>query len=859
MVPKLGMAQIIPDNSLGAENSLVKLEDKRNLIEGGATRGNNLFHSFEKFEIKSDLQVYFNPDLGIENIIARVTGQIPSNIEGTLGIIGNANLFFLNPAGIIFGSQARLDLQGSFLATTADRILFENGFAFSAEKPEIPPLLTVKIPMGLQLGNSLGSIVNYSQTVDPSRNFAYDDNIVGLQVRAGKTLSLVGGDIKFIGGQLTVSNGNIEVGSVGKNSRVKILETSTGFSLDYQQVENFGDLTLEDLASINASGSGGGAIQVRARNLKLSAGSQIISYTFDADDGKSLSIDAEAIELIGAANNNVLDLFFLKVPQLKIPLQSSISTTTFGAGKGGNLTIATKKLTIRDGAELTAESLGLGQGGDLLVKAQESIELRGATDIPLEQNVNPNIIPSLLNEEVLLEINVTSTISTSSSIFGGKTGNMRLETGSLRVTNGGIVTTNPFGSEVGGNLDIAAKEAIDVMGTSNSGLIPSLIASTGFGLGNSGDINIQTRTLKVGGGGSIASSTLASGKGGNLNIVATEKVELADRVSLAELRTFSIWAGSGDRGNGGNLFLTTDRLIIKNRGTLAVSSTSQGGTGNLLVRARSLELKYGSIIAESQFGNGGNINLEIERLILLRDRSSISTTAGKMERLLESTNEIGGNGGNINIDTNFIVALAQQSNRISANAFLGNGGNININAKGLFGISDRPENPEFSSITASSELGIDGEIVINLPAFNLNKDLLILPSNTFDASQFIVQNCLNQKNDSTRLSKFTISGRGGVPANPERLLIDDITLDNWLTIDSQEIVQQNYLESIPPASGMRPETIVEARKAISRNGKVFFVAEPSISFLNSKEKTDCSSNQLSKLETTETVVSHTIN
>ena len=105
-------SQIIPDNTLGNENSKFTPTGVKDLIEGGAIRGNNLFHSFSEFNVNNNQLVYFSNPTGINNILTRVTGNNISNIFGTLGVNGNANLFLINPNGIIFGQNAKLDIKG---------------------------------------------------------------------------------------------------------------------------------------------------------------------------------------------------------------------------------------------------------------------------------------------------------------------------------------------------------------------------------------------------------------------------------------------------------------------------------------------------------------------------------------------------------------------------------------------------------------------------------------------------------------------------------------------------------------------------------------------------------------------------
>ena len=146
------VAQIIPDTTLGNESSTVTQgvikELPSAIIQGGAIRGSNLFHSFQEFNINSGQGAYFTSTPQIENILTRVTGNNPSNILGKLGVLGNANLFLMNPKGIIFGPNASLDLGGSFLATTASSIVFSDRTQFSATPEATPALLSVNLPVG---------------------------------------------------------------------------------------------------------------------------------------------------------------------------------------------------------------------------------------------------------------------------------------------------------------------------------------------------------------------------------------------------------------------------------------------------------------------------------------------------------------------------------------------------------------------------------------------------------------------------------------------------------------------------------------------------------------------------------------
>lgn len=150
ILPSPVFAQIRADNST---STIVTTSNGRDfIISGGDKRGNNLFHSFEEFSIPTGGQAdFFEFRPGVHNIFARITGDIASQIDGVVRTRNGANLFLINPRGIDFGINASLDIQGSFLASTAESIIFDDGTIFSADDTN-PPLLTARVPIGLQMG-----------------------------------------------------------------------------------------------------------------------------------------------------------------------------------------------------------------------------------------------------------------------------------------------------------------------------------------------------------------------------------------------------------------------------------------------------------------------------------------------------------------------------------------------------------------------------------------------------------------------------------------------------------------------------------------------------------------------------------
>ncbi|NJR16929.1 MAG: filamentous hemagglutinin N-terminal domain-containing protein [Calothrix sp. CSU_2_0] len=459
LAPNITQAQISADETLGNGSSFVTSNVKiktgvtSDRIDGGVIKGNNLFHSFREFNVKNGQQVYFANPSGINNILGRVTGNNPSQILGTLGVNGNANLFFINPNGIIFGQNARLDVGGSFIASTASSLKFADGSNFSATAPEKTPLLTVSVPIGLQFAGNPGNILVQGNGRGLRRSETpILDTKDALRVQPNRTLALVGGHVALEGGTLKTAEGRIELGSVAGTGLVSLTPNEKGFSLGYEGISNFGDISFSKATAVDASGIGGGDIQIQARKVTLKEGSQIESTSIEGGRGGKLIVTAsELVELSGTTADN---------PQDNRRFPSSFSTDNRENGKiPGELTINTQKLILRNGGRISASNSTDGVGGGITINASDSVELIGTF------TASGGLRSSGIS------------VQTRGS---GNAGKLTINTQKLQIRDGAELSASTFSSGNGGDIELNVLDAVELIGTSPNGQLRSkLVAEVG--------------------------------------------------------------------------------------------------------------------------------------------------------------------------------------------------------------------------------------------------------------------------------------------------------------------------------------------------------------------------------------------
>jgi filamentous hemagglutinin family protein len=739
------VAQVVPDQTLPVGERSRVSGDRDTQIDGGAVRGNNLFHSFQQFSIPTGGSASFNNALDITNIITRVTGSSLSNIDGLIRANGTANLFLINPNGILFGANARLEIGGSFLASTANSLQFADGFEFNAKATQALPLLTISAPIGLQFGSNPGTITVQGN----GHNLSYDSETAGtirgdvepLQVQPERTLALVGGNIILEGGNIRAETGRIELGSVALGN-VSLNENAFGLRLGYSGVQRFGNILLSQKASVDASGAGGGSIQVQSRQLFVNEGSAILSITTGANTGGDFTVNAtDSVELLGESADQ--------------QYASAIFTESQGMGSSGNLTINTRTLRATDGAYASTYITSSGDGGNLTVNASDSIELLGRSiyrtglyagtspgssgnsgDMSITTNsfkmTNGSIIfASTDGDESAgdITINAGSFIIrdgarvSSSTNTNGNAGSVTINAGSLLVRDGGRVSSSTsgdgnagnvtinvgnlvvrntgqepsqisastFGGGAGGNLTVNATDSIELIGRSADGQFPSGLFAQTEGFGNAGNLRVNTRNLIVRNGARVAAGTFAEGSGGNLIVNATDMIELIGESADGQFPTgLSAQAEPRSLGNAGDLSVETRNLIVRNGAGISSASRGSGAGGNLIVNATD-SIQINGAAPGTQFpsrlstrttggGNAGDMRLRTGQL-RVENGAQISSQ--------QATATATGTVGNIHIEAESILVgnngriTIEDRSTIATRQRAASVGNINIQTNDL--------------------------------------------------------------------------------------------------------------------------------------------------------------------------------
>ncbi|NJL53022.1 MAG: hypothetical protein HC930_13955 [Hydrococcus sp. SU_1_0] len=359
---------------------------------------------------------------------------------------------------------------------------------------------------GLQFGSNPGEITNQANFSSPNPLDATGQEQIklGLTTASEKTFALLGNGINFDGGAATSPRGNIQLGSVAVNSFVTLESIPEGWKVNYDNVSQFQDLTFDNLASVDTSGTGGGNINITGRNIKILNGSAITSNTLGNLDGGKIQIEAsDLLEINGSDITGTKLDSLLATVEIFLPFASQISSSTVGSGKGGDVDITAQNLKLIDGGAIELQTFpgSTGTGGNLSIVAMDSIESNGIRPLLGVGDNAINLILPTIPLDTAIDLNQASEIATA-SISTGDAGNINISTTNIRLEDGATISVSPFSTGKGGTINIDSSQSIEIIGASpRTGSVSSSITANSFADGNAGDLKINTNRLTIRDGG----------------------------------------------------------------------------------------------------------------------------------------------------------------------------------------------------------------------------------------------------------------------------------------------------------------------------------------------------------------------
>ena len=752
---------ITPDNTLGTQ---ITQNDRTFNINGGARpeNGPNLFHSFNQFIVGTGDTANFASNSGVENIIGRVTGGAESMIDGTLQ--ATANLFLLNPNGIVFGSNATLKVNASFHVSTANVIQFDDGTTFSASANLTEQSgLTSSPPSSFGFLDRKPEGITIRQGNDPSKH---------LSVGEGATFSVTGGNINLTGRRIAAPGGRIYLTSVASDGNVQIDIGDNASRLVEDRPPRLGSVRIGEGSQVDVSGSTGGVILVESQTTQVANGALLLNGTIDGQSGDivlktgDLTLDTNSFIIsytVPGSPGNAGNVLVDAEGTVAIRNGSAVTSSTQGNGQSGSvrvtadtllidgagalgpsqlsttvalgaqgdgdakdLSVNAETLTITNGGAISSSSFGVGNGGNVLVDVHKEVTLEGYG------NTAMGIRPSLIG---------TSTQPGST----GHAGNTVVMSQVITVKDGAQIQSGTTGLGNGGSVTVTARESITLDGFGGGFLSLITANSDERAIGNAGTVEVSAPRIIATNGAQISSVTFGEGLGGNVTVTADDSIIFTgtapgEAVSQGELipgdETFPSGAFVNSHGSGGPgvVQVIAPRIMLTDGGrisSLNIISENQGG--EVTVNASDLlsisDVGSGLRTQSLGPGQGGDIEVTAGMLTVIngadisassiREPNSSSKRSGDagdiavtvsngfdLESSRVSTEAPEANGGDIHIiAVNTPVRISDSTVTTRVNQQSGVGGNVTIEADPI--ILDRSE------ISTSAGPGTGGDITIN--------------------------------------------------------------------------------------------------------------------------------------------------
>ncbi len=612
-------------------------------LGGSSQVGANLFHSFEKLNLAAGETAAFTGPSGIANVLARVTGE-KSIINGKIqSDIPGANFYLINPRGVMFGQSAEIDVKGAFTVTTADYVKLEDGGRFDVTNPAMDQLTSAPVSAFGFLSAPQAIHIQGSTTTGTSGTPGNPAVKGGFSAIGGK---IILGGVDEANGQavsIVTKAGDVVIASAASKGELK----PDGSAMRGRQPVKMGDVTMYGLddgnrATIDASGSKGGAVTIRAGRL-TAKNATVKSLTKGTERGGAMNLRLKnSLVLKGNASfqtttNNATTAGRVHASARNIVINSNSdlgsfvdgSTPTSHAGdvviRAGRLVI-TDRSSIRSDVQLDAAGVnGLGHGGHVDARA-DTIE----------------IIGSKTGAESFTGISSRALSSEADSSRG-----VTVNAQAIRITQGGSISADSGGKGPGGSVNVTANSIfISANGaeTETSIRADSLgIAGGGGSPGRGGNVNVNAGLLRIENGGLISTKTTGAGAGGNTTVRA-DVIEIDRRSSPTNTGIAADSTGIGT-GPGGDVFVTADQIHIRGGGQVSASTEGDKPGGDVTVHARSITLAgvypgaagkapaYSRIVSESlqegPGGRGGNVSVFADTIRGFDDgRISAATNGG---------------------------------------------------------------------------------------------------------------------------------------------------------------------------------------------------------------------------------------
>ncbi|RKZ56061.1 MAG: hypothetical protein DRR08_22645 [Candidatus Parabeggiatoa sp. nov. 2] len=723
-------AQITTDGTLGAA---LKLSGPDYQIEAGLGQqlGGNLFHSFQDFNLQHLESATFSGPNTVQNVISRVTGGNPSSIDGLIrSTIPNADMYFINPYGIMFGPNARLDVQGSFHASTADYLRLQDGGSVEARHPNNSLLTVAPVEAFGFLTHSPAPL-----SLESSQ----------LTVPLQSTLSLISGHLTLHQAQLTAPFGRINLASLAESGEV--IPTFEEFVVPSLR----GDITMKDQSLITVSGKGGGNIFIRGGQFVID-NSTIEAKTLGSQDGGVIDIRVDNLSLAYGATINSLtegsgrgaNIYMQATDSITVSGKSANSEnaqrsgiyadsgifqqrTDDNLGDAGDIVLEAKNISFQDNSVISASSYGGGKGGDLAIKASDYVSFRGKPE----------------SDSSLIE---SATYSESQQ--AGDAGSISIEAKNILLAEGSYLNSNTNGKGKGGNVTLKADEGVMIEGPKPNIDVDTLYQEPGGG--DAGNLLIEAKTISLTGA-ELSGVTLGEGNASTITLHA-------DTITLDNS---SIRMDTAGPGHGGTVTLHANQLLklfgvepTDDYGSIISVATWRSSTGNageIVVKAQDVLISDGGVLGSSSFGAGkaGNILLEATGTVTIVGANPAGFSSGiNSDSSPMIAGIIGGEGGNITIVAERLIL--KDGGMIAAGSIAADGlqsrqgGNITLQIQGaveLSGVNPYGENAKGfgSGIYTQSHGFIDnagdaGSITLQAGSL-LIKDGAVIKSSTNNQAQ----------------------------------------------------------------------------------------------------------------------------